>query len=272
MSDLHLEFDTRAAEKSGRPRREERALAFYRRPPQPKADFLVLAGDIHSGALAVDWVREHFSIPTILVAGNHEAYRHELFHVIAFSRQRASASKNRVIFLERATWEGESAGGRRIRFIGATLWTDFRLYRTPTASRAIAQANLDDFRLIKIERGHKIRALRPSDTARLHDTTVAFLHEELRRTFDGITIVVTHHAPSRGSIAPRFEGDPLNPALASNLDRLIRSYNPSLWIHGHVHDSVDYTVGQTRIICNPRGYFPNELNPQFDPNLVIDVE
>jgi hypothetical protein len=175
------------------------------------------------------------------------------------------------VFLERATWQFEALSGERLRLLGATLWTDFRLDRTPIESMAIAEQQLEDFRAIRVERGYRLRALRPSDTARLHDATVGFLTRELGRPFDGVTVVVTHHAPSPRSIAPRFDGDRLNPAFASDLEELIRAHQPALWIHGHVHDSFDYRIGATRVVCNPRGYYPGELNPAFDPLLVIEV-
>lgn len=272
MSDLHLEFDARFVAGPDQKAQNKDALDFYLTPPQPQADLLVLAGDIHSGALAVDWVLRNFSIPTILIGGNHEAFGHEFFRVIAVNRQRASETNGRVVFLERATWAGKSDAGERARFIGATLWTDFRLYGTPTASMTIAQERLEDFQVIKIERGYKLRALRPSDTVRLHQASVAFLHEELSRPFDGTTVVVTHHAPSPRSIARNFQDDPLNPAFVSNLYGLIDTYEPSLWIHGHLHDSFDYMIGRTRVVCNPRGYFPDQLNPRVDPHFVVEVE
>ena len=136
----------------------------------------------------------------------------------------------------------------------------------------VAEERLDDFKIIKIERGYKLRTLQPMDTARLHTATLAFLRKELSREFDGTTIVVTHHAPSPRSIAPRFQNDPLNPAFVSDLEAFIERYGPSLWVHGHVHDSFDYWVGRTRIVCNPRGYFPDQLNPAFDPLLVVETE
>jgi 3',5'-cyclic AMP phosphodiesterase CpdA len=271
MSDLHLEFDAGLAKGLDHAGRVDGAANFYDRPPQPNADILVLAGDIHSGALAVDWTMRSFAIPAVLICGNHEPYGRELFRVIAYSRQGAAATNGRVVFLERATWQYVSASGESARFIGATLWTDFRLQGTPTASMSIAQEQLEDFGVIKIERGYKLRPLRPSDTVRLHKASLAFLHRELSRPHDGITVVVTHHAPSPGSIAPQFRDSPLNPAFASNLEALIEAYRPSLWIHGHMHDSFDYTVGCTRIVCNPRGYFPDQLNPTFDPHFVVEV-
>ncbi|MGH7074357.1 MAG: metallophosphoesterase [Stellaceae bacterium] len=266
MSDLHLEFDAarQAAGNGG-------ATDFYRRPPQPKADLLVLAGDIHNGPLVIDWVRRHFTIPTVIVLGNHEPYGHELFRTIAFNRDKARDSDGQIVMLERASWHCQPLPGAEARFIGATLWTDFRLDGTPAQSMAVAQERIEDFRVIKIERGHKLRTLLPSDTVRLHTDSTAFLRKELAQPFDGTTIVVTHHAPSRQSIAARFAGDALNPAFASDLEPLIRRYAPALWIHGHMHDSFDYRVAGTRVVCNPRGYFPDQLNPRFDPEFVVQV-
>jgi len=272
MSDLHLELDARCSVGAGQAQKAGAAFEFGRKPPQPSADLLIIAGDVHTGALGIDWVLQHFSIPAIVIGGNHEPFGHELFRVIQVNRESASATNGRVTFLERATWETARANGENVRVIGATLWTDFQLYGTPTLSMQIAQQQLDDFKVIRIERGYKLRALRPADTARLHAASLAFLRKELSRQFDGKTIVVTHHAPSPRSIASWFQNDPLNPAFVSNLEALIERYEPAFWIHGHMHDSFDYVVGRTRIVCNPRGYFPDKLNPSFDPRLVVETD
>lgn len=271
MSDLHLELDLKCASASSEAPAST-ASAFSHMPPQPQADLLIVAGDIHSGALGIDWILRHFVMPAIIIGGNHEPYGHELFRVIRTNRERAQATNGRVTFLERATWVGSPAKGERVRVIGATLWSDFRLYGTPDASMQVAKERLDDFKITKIERGYKLRTLQPMDTARLHRATLAFLREELSREFEGTTVVVTHHAPSPRSIAPRFQNDPLNPAFVSDLESLTERYEPTLWIHGHVHDSFDYCLSQTRIICNPRGYFPDQLNPDFNPLLIIETE
>jgi Icc-related predicted phosphoesterase len=74
---------------------------------------------------------------------------------------------------------------------------------------------------------------------------------------DADTVVVTHHAPSARSVNPKYEGDYLNPAFASEILGA-DGVDAPLWIHGHMHDAVDYTVGKTRVVCNPRGY-PGEV-------------
>ena len=82
---------------------------------------------------------------------------------------------------------------------------------------------------------------------------------------------IRHHAPSRRSIRPWFEGDPFNCAFASDLDRVIERFQPELWVHGHMHDPVDERLGRTRLVANPAGY-RYEAKEGFDPALVLDLE
>ena len=87
-------------------------------------------------------------------------------------------------------------------------------------------------------------------------------------------MVVTHFAPSLHSVSPRFAGSPVNAGFVSNLEAQIERWQPALWLHGHTHDSFDYRVGATRVVCNPRGYEKGGVleNPDFDPFLMIDLE
>jgi Icc-related predicted phosphoesterase len=80
---------------------------------------------------------------------------------------------------------------------------------------------------------------------------------------------VTHHAPHPGSLHPRYANDLISAAYVSDLTPLIESGKPALWVHGHVHASFDYRVGDTRVICNPNGY--GGENAAFDPALVVEV-
>jgi Icc-related predicted phosphoesterase len=65
-------------------------------------------------------------------------------------------------------------------------------------------------------------------------------------------------------------GDLLNPCFASDLSALLRP-PVKLWIHGHTHESMDYDIEGTRVVCNPRGYLPEEPNKRFNPRLVVEV-
>ena len=62
----------------------------------------------------------------------------------------------------------------------------------------------------------------------------------------------------------------MNGAFVSNLDEFIMDHPQiKLWTHGHVHNVFDYTIGETRVVCNPRGY-PGE-NTEWDANLMVEV-
>jgi Icc-related predicted phosphoesterase len=73
-------------------------------------------------------------------------------------------------------------------------------------------------------------------------------------------VVVTHHAPSSISIAECYRFDTLmNGAFASDLSEFIMDRPQiKLWTHGHMHNVSDYMVGDTRVVCNPRGYIGHE--------------
>ena len=102
------------------------------------------------------------------------------------------------------------------------------------------------------------------------------MHQDSRRFIDTAlradsikTVVVTHHLPHAKSIPPRFKGDLLNAAYASDLSGVIEQGRPALWVHGHTHDSCDYDLGSTRVVCNPRGY--DDENRDFNSALVVEI-
>jgi hypothetical protein len=74
------------------------------------------------------------------------------------------------------------------------------------------------------------------------------------------------------SVAERYAEDLLSACFASDFDRLM-GYS-KLWIHGHTHDSSDYELNGTRVICNPRGYCKAGKAPEnteFNPGLVVQI-
>jgi predicted phosphodiesterase len=286
MSDIHLELEQRPEpgfERVGKPetlgilRASDDALAV-------DADLVILAGDVHTRCRGPEWAARTFpGVPVIMLGGNHETYGDSLYANIAKNRVLASKQgalpdgKQHVNWLERETWRWTSRRGESVRVIGATLWADFSLFGPEQRLRmqAIAAGGLNDFRAIRIfddtfERGHT-RPFSPEDAARIHLLSVSFIREELAKPFDSKTIVATHHAPSPKSVAEQFRRDPLSAAYASDLEGLIAEYQPPLWCHGHTHTSFDYFIGDTRIVCNPRGYWPDELNPEFRWGKTVDI-
>lgn len=245
LSDLHLEFGPM-------PRDFE----------PPPCDVVILAGDIWKTAHGVTWAGETFKTPVIYVPGNHEFYgRHKITPTVARMKEVAAPH---VHVLDDDAY---IIGG--VNFIGATLWTDFNLYGTPEVSAAVARQCMNDFRIIERE---PYGPLRPSDTVERHQASRRAIDTYLDLMLTGKTVVVTHHLPSEQSVAPRFRGDSLSPAFASNLEDTILRHRPELWVHGHTHDSADYMIDRTRVVCNPRGYAGEELNPQFDQHLVVDID
>jgi Icc-related predicted phosphoesterase len=89
-------------------------------------------------------------------------------------------------------------------------------------------------------------------------------------------VVVTHHGPHPGSLHERYaEDEAMNASFISDLSDVIAEQQPALWIHGHVHDTHDYTVGGeggdgTRIVCNPHAY-AWAPNPGFIPDLMVEL-
>lgn len=243
------------------------------------AELVLLAGDIDVKRRGPAWAAATFSQPVVMIGGNHEAYGDSLYASIAANRSNAKACSmgrsSPIHFLEREVWQATARDGTPFRILGATLWTNFEIFGPShrTEAMALAARDSNDFSRIRIldqMYGEK-RRLDPSDALRIHAQTRSFLESELNKPFDGITIVMTHHAPSLNSIRSDFAVDPLAANYVSDLEKLISEWQPALWAHGHLHTSSDYRIGGTRVLCNPRGYHPFELNPEFDPELVVDI-
>jgi Icc-related predicted phosphoesterase len=126
---------------------------------------------------------------------------------------------------------------------------------------------MNDYRRIALQRKPWRRFL-PETAARMHHVSRQFIDESLRGERIPV-VVVTHHLPHSRSIPKRFTGDLLNAAYASDLSETIRSGCPALWVHGHTHDSCDYRIDDTRIVCNPRGY--DDENRRFQRAPVVEV-
>jgi predicted phosphohydrolase len=153
-------------------------------------------------------------------------------------------------------------------FLGATLWTDFR--NENALEMMEASRFLNDYKTIRI--GSNYRKLTPDDTLKFHKKSKLFLQQKLEEFKNDKVWVLSHHAPSYQSIHPKYRTERINGSYASNLDDLILSHpNIKYFSHGHTHESMDYNIGECRVICNPRGYFPMEINPNFDPNFEIEI-
>jgi predicted phosphodiesterase len=235
--------------------------------PNVDADLLILAGDVHRPVEALRWAKE-LPIPIVYVPGNHEYYGSSLPATGRLLRELAQDSN--VTMLDCAEKRIDD-----VRVLGATLWTDFLLYgdgqKREKAMDEATRFSRDFSRITVDEEGLEI--LSPMHCATLFMRHASWLEARLAEPFDGETVVVTHFAPSVGSIAPRFAGSLLNTCFVSNLDALVEKSNAALWVHGHTHDSFDYHIRGTRVLANPRGYVKNGKaeNSAFDPGLTVEV-
>ncbi|HET7524659.1 MAG TPA: metallophosphoesterase [Burkholderiaceae bacterium] len=235
--------------------------------PDNDADVVVLAGDIARPREAAAWALQ-FSKPVLYVLGNHEFYGNSLDAAARELKQLCAGTHVHVLD------DSEVVLGN-VRFLGSTLWTDFELFgngEKKTAAIAMAQRLLRDFSRIRLD--ESTDALFTPDAAGARFRRHAeWLAATLDMPHDGPTVVITHHAPSPQSIHPRVAGSLLNACFVSDARALLGVHRAQLWIHGHTHDSFDYLMDGTRVVCNPRGYAKDGVNenPLFDPNLVIEV-
>jgi Icc-related predicted phosphoesterase len=230
-------------------------------------DLLIVAGDTCEGSIRAFEQLRHIvplHIPILMVLGNHEYYGRFIPNELALARAQAPAFNIQVL-------ENESRVLGGVRFVGATLWTDYLIFGDANQAAVMnaCASGMNDHRRIGWQKQPWLR-FRPQEAARLHHQSRTYLAEALATPFDdGPSVVITHHAVHWNSVHPRFHNDPVTSAFVSDLSALIEGYQPALWVHGHVHNSSDYRIGATRIICNPHGYGPE--NPNFDGALVVEV-
>jgi predicted phosphodiesterase len=245
LSDLHLSLG---------------ALAI----PANDADAVVLAGDIARPKDAIEWACG-LAKPVLYVAGNHEFYGGSIAGTVAELKRLSAGSNIRVLDDDEVIIQG-------VRFLGTTLWTDFMLFgegEKRAAAMREAQRFMRDFSRIRLGEA----PFTPEASAMLFARHAAWLESRLAQPHAGPTVVITHHAPSPKSIHPRFNDSLMNACFVSDAERLIDGKRARLWIHGHTHDSFDYVVNGTRVLCNPRGYAKNGVNenPLFNADLSIEV-
>lgn len=251
LSDLHLEFN------------EGLAIDVV-----SGVDALVVPGDICAGIeKGFRYLRHHVDsrIPIVFVAGNHEFYGRDWHEERALAR--AIAPSYGVTWLD-----DDTAVIGDVRFIGATLWSDYSIFGADQVEQAMRVAGLsmsDHITIGARSDGAPDRRFAPRDALAAHKRSRSFLAAELAKGWNGPTVVVTHHGPHARSIAPKFAHSLITAAFITDLSTLIEAHQPALWVHGHTHVHFDYEVGATRVVCNPHGY-PGEVR-RFDPRLVAEV-
>ena len=189
-----------------------------------------------------------FQFPhVVVIAGNHEFYHGRWKGTIQHLRDEYSKFPN-VYFLEQDFKVIDD-----VTFIGGTLWTDCNK-ADPLTLNALSDI-MNDFRIIRNDEKAYIK-LKPENTVIRHRQTVGYFKTILDDRKESKVVVVGHHAPTFNSVHEKYRNDQLmNGGYASDLSEFILDHPQIvLWTHGHMHDPVDYMVGTTRVVCNPRGY------------------
>jgi len=202
----------------------------------------------------------------IWVLGNHEFYGSDFSTGRTTLRSVTSHYKNLDII------EKETLIIDGVAFIGATLWTDMDNMSRSTMARA--ERHMNDYRMttnIAANNGIPIK-LKVLDTINDHILAKAFIFDEItkQKNAGNKTVVVTHHLPALSSVPAMYKCDKLNGAFTTELSNEIITTEANIWNHGHTHHACDYYLGNTRILCNPRGY-PGEISCMFNPVLVVDI-
>lgn len=202
----------------------------------------------------------------IAIAGNHEFYGGKWLQSIDVLRNEYGKYSN-VHFLERdiVTLDG-------ITFVGGTLWTDMNK-GDPLTLHAVRDL-MNDYRMIHHD-GLGFTKLRPAHTVSRHRETLQYFKVVIDDRPDDKIVIVSHMAPSSLSVHPRYKSHQLmNSAYCTDLSEFILD-RPQIkaWFHGHMHDACDYQIGDTRVICNPRGYVGYERSTQdLDPYGPVVIE
>lgn len=252
LSDLHLEFGL------------DRQLI----KDQQEAQVLVLAGDIAeaknlSNPAVIEYLKELIKPyeNIIYILGNHEYYNSILPFPNNELKDLMSSLGIKVLDDEKIEIDG-------FTFIGSTMWTDFN--RNNYIDKLNVFSQLNDYRLIQSGINYP-KAIMPDEIYDINRKSIGFIVDSLENAQDLTkTVVITHHGPSFQSVVPRWRGSNINAGFCMDLDDLLFSeLAPRLWLHGHIHDGVDYEIDRCRVVANPKGY-GNE-NKIFNRNLIIEI-
>ena len=209
--------------------------------------------------------RVSFEFPHVIyIAGNHEFY-HGKFPGSLADLRRESARFPNIYFLENDVKVIDD-----LTFIGCTLWTDMN--RGDPLTLHSGPSMMTDFNVIRNDAAGYTK-LRPAHVMSAFRKSVDYIKTVVAEKHDQKFVVVGHHAPSPLSVHEIYKNEYImNGMFHSNLSEFILDRPQiKLWTHGHTHHNFDYMLGETRIVCNPRGYIGHELSAETFKLQYVDV-
>lgn len=240
-------------------------------------DGVLIAGDTHT-------MGRHLNIPAraarkygcsvVVIWGNHELYGSVWSELMADEKNQLAALRAEGFDIR--VLHGAATEISGVRIIGATLWTNLKLYPPfEYLARTMVSAYMQDYRAIRTTPNARFTV---DDMLERHRQDKAAIFEALSKPHDGPTIVMTHHLPVRQLIKlwrtiGGHDKRAMNNGFACDLWEDIKAYNIHTWICGHSHEGENWTGisdhGPTRFVMNQRGY-PGE-ETEFDPGFVVEV-
>jgi hypothetical protein len=211
--------------------------------------------------------RVSFQFPHVIyIMGNHEFYNGKFYASIDHMRDEIAKYPNIYML------EGDTKIIDDVVFVGGTLWTNMNK-RDPLTMHAI-EGMMNDFRIIRNDK-RNYAPMSALDVAVRHDKTLAYIKHIVQEHKDKTCVVVGHHSPSFQSVHETYAYETLmNGGYHSDLSEFILDHPQiKLWTHGHTHHPFDYMIGETRIVCNPRGYENDGYSEDtgWNPNIVIEL-
>lgn len=247
-------------------------------PGMPDAEFdvLVCAGDVVESdpvASALRLAELAQGRPAVWVLGNHDVWGVTYEDAVESARQAGLPRGVHLLQDSEVSVEG-------LTFLGATLWTDGFLNQPPIEAghwsglpigcRMSLHGMPGEFGEPIWLRGSGIdRRAKRRDIFRMHEKSSDWLALRLQDGADRgeEMVVVTHYAPTPRSVA-NLSAFPLSAAMSASDLGLVDLGQARLWVHGHVHASLDIDA-PTRVVCNPRG--SANPNASFDPGFTIEL-
>jgi len=242
FSDIHLEFHDR-----------HNQMHFVDQLINDKiADVIVIAGDLAVGKEAIEWLKyidKNVNIPVVYTSGNHEYYGTQKVSLDETFHQANKEFKNVKVLIQ-DTFEFMG-----VTFAGSTGWWDSPMSKAHLYS-------LNDF--------NRIYDIMVNGNGTMWGVSdKRFFQKVLEKSSN--VVCISHNAPSWNSIDAKYKGSDINECFANHWDKMIQDNYPIAWVHGHMHDSCEYRIGKTQIVCNPYGYYGYEVNSRFNKEFYLQV-
>lgn len=262
LSDLHIDFG-------------KQHIKEY-----PEVDIVVILGDVGNRMSGWDFIHNLLNkgYQVLFILGNHEYYNNSLKRIYTMKEILKLWKDKELLFPNFHVLHNETFILDNVKFIGSTLWTNFSNQKQETIDLFYNEQN-DSKVIFKTVRNMGFKRLGGTpinhhDVTSFYNESINFIKSEVDKPFNGHKIVLTHFAPSYQSIGEKYKqyvNDYGN--YANLLDEYIQNSTIDYWIHGHIHTSSYYKIGNTTIACNPSGYkSERKINEEFDIIKIIEIK